>query len=82
MQIQIQKNGEYFTADYDMATQTYVITGPATPSYSPYTEPVEDISIGLDDWGPLLKKRHSSLLMTRRSYGQPSTSHQVRVSQP
>lgn len=51
MQIQIQKNGEYFTADYDMATQTYVITGPATPSYSPYTESVEDISIGLDDWG-------------------------------
>ena len=51
MQIQIQKNGEYFTADYDMGTQTYVITGPATPSYSPYTEQVEDISIGLEDWG-------------------------------
>jgi hypothetical protein len=51
MQIQIQKNGQYYTAEYNMGTQTYVITGPATPSYSPYTETVEDVSITKSDWG-------------------------------
>lgn len=51
MEIIIQQGDQYYTAEYDMGTQSYTITGSAEPSYSGWTEDVSTKSVGKSDWG-------------------------------
>jgi hypothetical protein len=51
MQIQLQIGQNYYTAEYDMSSQTYEIIGPAAPGYGSKTDTILEKQVAKEDYG-------------------------------